>query len=57
MKKVKYKMKSFGGAHGIKSKTFRSFDRDQIIEAEEGEFDESLAELVKEEKVVKEKLK
>ena len=57
MKKVKYKMKSFGGAHGIKSKTFRSFDRDQIIEAEEGEFDESLAELVKDEKAVKEKLK
>jgi hypothetical protein len=46
---AKFRMKYFGSAEGKSGKTYH-FDKDQIIEAKEGEFDEVTADLVAEEK-------
>lgn len=43
---MKYKMKFFGSAEGKVSGLTRHFDKGQVIEAPEGEFDESMAEKV-----------
>ena len=45
---VKYKMKYGGGIDGKKSGRYHSFNKDQIIEAPEGEFSELEAEVIKE---------
>lgn len=49
-----YKMKFFGSSKGKKSDLTRHFDKGQIIEAPEGEFDESVAERINPKKEVKE---
>lgn len=45
---MKYKMKFFGSALGKVSGLTRHFDKGQVIEALQGEFDESTAEEVSE---------
>ena len=54
---AKYKMKYYGSVSGAISKLNYSFDMNQIIEAEEGEFDKSVADLIVEPKVKKKKNK
>jgi hypothetical protein len=45
---VKYRMKFFGSVDGKVSGLTKHFDKDQIVEAPEGEFDEATADLVSE---------
>lgn len=45
---MKYKMKFYGSVDGKVSGLTRHFDKDQIIDAPEGEFDETSAEILDE---------
>lgn len=47
---AKFKMNHYGAINGIVSKRHYSFSKDEIIEAAEGEFHSSVADVVEEEK-------
>lgn len=53
---MKYCMKYYGSAVGKSGKTYH-FDKDEVLEADKGEFDESTAEELAEEKPAKKTVK